>query len=255
MGRGRRAPKPPVSVRLERLGTKGPLGLDEAGKEWRVRAAPVGALVRAQPGRKQIARRLEILEPAPGQVEPRCPVFGRCGGCQLQEMPLSDQRIHKQRMVEDLVGIPSVPIRGADAAYGYRNKVELSFGPRAYLAEHEKDSGQGEGSFLGFHPPGWFSKIVPLEGCPLASEDMNRVIAEVVSQALGPAWDNRCHDEMVQCLKVLGHSEGNRCDDHRPYWNYDLSPFNAGSLTPRPRSPGESRNRHSFGASPVIVPK
>lgn len=194
MGRGRRAPKPPVSVRLERLGTKGPLGLDESGKEWRVRAAPVGALVRAQPGRKQIARRLEILEPAPGQVEPRCPVFGRCGGCQLQEMPLSDQRIHKQRMVEELVGIPSVPIRGADAAYGYRNKVELSFGPRAYLAEHEKDSGQGEGSFLGFHPPGWFSKIVPLEGCPLASEDMNRVIAEVVSQALGPAWDNRCHE-------------------------------------------------------------
>lgn len=193
MGRGRRRAKPPIEIQLDRLGPKGAMGRDEDGKEWRVRGAPVGAVVRAQPGRKQIARRLEIITPTPDQVQPTCPVFGRCGGCQLQEMPLPAQRREKQRMVEGLVGHASAPIRGADAAYGYRNKVELSFGVRAYLAEHEKDTGVGEGNFLGFHPSGWFSKIVPLQGCPLASEDMNRVIAEVASRSLGPAWDNKIH--------------------------------------------------------------
>ena len=49
-------------------------------------------------------------------------------------------------------------------------------------------------SFLGFHPPGWFSKIVPIDGCPLASEDMNRVIAAVAEMSLEPAWDNRAHE-------------------------------------------------------------
>ncbi len=193
MGRGRRGPKPPIEVRLDRLGPKGPVGQDEQDREWRVRGAPIGAVVRAQPGRKRTARRLEIVTPAPGQVDPVCEAFGRCGGCQLQEMPLAAQRVAKQQMVEGLVGAPSTPIRGAKQAYGYRNKLELSFGTRAYLPEAEKHDDAGEGNFLGFHPPGWFSKIVPLTGCPLASDAMNRVIEVVVAQALGPAWDNRAH--------------------------------------------------------------
>ncbi len=193
MGRGRRAPKLPIEVHLDRLGPKGALGRDAEGREWRVRGAPVGAVVQAQPGRKQIARRLSILTPAPDQTEPVCEVFGRCGGCQLQEMPLEAQRRAKQQMVEALVGMSSAPIRGADAAYGYRNKLELSFGTRAYLPEAEKDTGEGDGDFLGFHPAGWFSKIVPITGCPLASEAMNRVIQTVAAAGLGPAWDSRAH--------------------------------------------------------------
>jgi 23S rRNA (uracil1939-C5)-methyltransferase len=194
-------------VQLTHLGPKGPLGLDEQGREWRVRGAPIGATVQAQPGRKQIARRLEILTPSADQIAPQCPVFGRCGGCQLQEMPLTAQRREKQRMVSRLVGAESAPIRGAEAAYGYRNKVELSFGVRAYLEEHDKHSAAGEGNFLGFHPAGWFSKIVPLLGCPLASEPMNRVIAEVASRTLGPAWDNREHSGHWRHLVIREGSE------------------------------------------------
>jgi 23S rRNA (uracil1939-C5)-methyltransferase len=194
MGRRRRGPKPPVEVSLSRLGLKGPVGTDEEGKQWRVRAAPIGAKVRAQPGRKQIARRLEIVEPAPGQITPECPVFGQCGGCQLQEMPLEAQRTEKRKMVEMLVGAQSAPVRGADAGYRYRNKIELSFGVRAYLPEADKDSCQPQGSFIGFHPPGWFSKIVPIVACPLASDAMSAVIEVVAGLQLEPAWDNRAHE-------------------------------------------------------------
>ncbi len=190
---GRRKNRPPISVSLDRLEERHASGLDADGVRWKVRAAPVGAAVRAQPGRKQTARRLGIDTPAPDQVEPTCPAFGMCGGCQLQEMPLSSQRREKRAMLERLLGFPVPPLRGAPDGYRYRNKLELSFGPRAYVPEADKDAPMEEGAFLGLHPPGWFSKIVPLEGCPLGTAAMNRVIAEVVAAGLAPAWDNRTH--------------------------------------------------------------
>jgi len=107
-------------------------------------------------------------------------------------MPLSAQRREKQRMVERIVQLPSHPIRGADAAYGYRNKLELSFGTRVYVPQGAPGQ-DATGDFMGFHPPGWFSKIVEVQGCPLASPDMNAVIAAVASAVPGPAWDNRAH--------------------------------------------------------------
>ena len=32
------------------------------------------------------ARLMEIIEPSPDRVEPKCPFARRCGGCQIQEM-------------------------------------------------------------------------------------------------------------------------------------------------------------------------
>ena len=188
MGR-RKKNRQPIEVRLDRLHPKGVLGEDAEGKEWRIRRAPVGALVRAFPGRKRTANRIEIIEAPSEMAEPRCELFGLCGGCQLQEMPLSAQRREKQRMVEGLVGSPSAPIRGAEAGYGYRNKIELSFGTRRFLPEERRDE-HTEGSWLGFHPPGWFSKVVEVENCPLASEGINQAIAEIVRDLPAPAWSS-----------------------------------------------------------------
>jgi 23S rRNA (uracil-5-)-methyltransferase RumA len=192
-GRGRRRKnREPIQVKLEALHPKGAIGTDEQGKTWRVWASPVGATVKAWPSRKHTARRIEITSPSPDAVAPVCEIFGLCGGCQYQEMPINRQRQEKQAMVEGLVGHPSAPIRGTDEAYGYRNKMELSFGVRRYLPEDEKD-GQTEGTWLGFHPPGWFSKIVPVPTCPLASGPINTVIAHLAKNTPGPAWNNQDH--------------------------------------------------------------
>jgi 23S rRNA (uracil1939-C5)-methyltransferase len=192
MGRRRKGPRVPIQVNIDHLTPKGSAGLDEVGKTWRVRGAPVGAVVLATPGRKHAARRVEITTPAPDAVAPVCPVFGVCGGCQLQEMPLASQRLEKQRMVERILEMDSEPVRGAPQAYGYRNKVELSFGTREYVPEGPPATIE-PGSFLGFHPPGWFSKIVSISGCPLASDAMNKVIAAVAEAQLEPAWNNQSH--------------------------------------------------------------
>lgn len=191
--RGRRKKnRTPVAVLLKRLQPKGAEGEDTDGRTWRVWASPVGAVVSAWPGRKQTARRIAIETPSPDAVEPACSLFGLCGGCQYQEMPLTAQRREKQAMVERLLGFPSAPVRGHADAYGYRNKLELSFGVRRYLPEDDKD-GQSEGDWLGFHPPGWFSKIVPVVNCPLASDGINAAIAVVQEESPSPAWNNQDH--------------------------------------------------------------
>ena len=205
MARRPKRNQPPIQVKLDRLDRRHTSGLDlETGERWAVRAAPVGAVVEARRGRKNTARRMSLVEPAPDQVEPGCPAFGTCGGCQLQEMPLARQRQEKGALLERLVelepddGVRRHPVVGAPEAYGYRNKLELSWGSRRYVPELQleafKASGQPfDGSFLGFHPPGWFGRIVPLDGCPIGTPAMNEVISRISALNLSPGWNPHDH--------------------------------------------------------------
>lgn len=204
----RKKNRSPLNLTLDRLDKKGVSGVTESGARWIVKGAPVGATVRAWPGRKGKATLLDVTELPDDAIAPHCPAFGTCGGCQLQQMPLARQRAEKQalvsRVVGDTEGVSVHPIVGTDAAYGYRNKVELSWGRQRYVPEAQKDDPDviREGDFLGFHPRGWFSRIVPITGCPLATDDMNAVISAVAEEALGPAWDNRAHAGVWRHLVV-----------------------------------------------------
>lgn len=220
MGRGRRR-KQPVDVRLDRLEAKHSSGLDDQGRRWSVRPGAPGAVVRIRPQRRNKGTLLEVLEPPPDGVEPRCPVFGVCGGCQLQQLPVGAQVEHKADLLQRLLELGEHPgdeavvfhgVRGTSAdGYGYRNKLELSFGTRRFDPAGKPENG-GRGSFLGFHPPGWWSKIVPLEGCPLGSEAMQPVIAWVVGQQLAPAWDPMAHEGVWRhlILRDAGTAEAPR---------------------------------------------
>lgn len=58
-----------------------------------------------------------------------CPVYKKCGGCQLQNLSYSEQLKFKQNKVERLLKrFSSVePIIGMDNPYHYRNKVQAAF--------------------------------------------------------------------------------------------------------------------------------
>ena len=208
MSRRRRAPREPVSVRFDRLEARGcASGADDEGRRLTVRGAAVGAVALVRPDRKGTGRLVEVLEPAPDAVSPACPVFGLCGGCTLQQMPLEAQRREKGLLVERMVGAPCQVVEGAPDAYGYRNKLELSWSRGRFLPVERKDESK-EGDFLGFHPPGWFSRVVPVDGCPLASDAMNAAIAAVVGLGLGPAWDTRAHTGVWRHLVVREGDDG-----------------------------------------------
>lgn len=65
----------------------------------------------------------EITNPRP------CPVYKKCGGCQLQNMSYPEQLKYKQNKVNRFLkpfGKP-LPIIGMDDPYHYRNKVQAAF--------------------------------------------------------------------------------------------------------------------------------
>lgn len=75
------------------------------------------------------AKVAEIEAPSKDRTEPICPVFDRCGGCQLQYAKYEKQLALKQTAVESLLGkFGSVsPILGMTDPLHYRHKIHATF--------------------------------------------------------------------------------------------------------------------------------
>ena len=104
-----------------------------------------------------------------GKNEDACPLYRRCGGCQLQNMDYSRQLNWKQRQVERLLGkFHAVnPIIGMENPYHYRNKVQAAFG----IDRHRKIiSGVYQSST---------HRIVPVDHCMIEDEKADAVIVSV----------------------------------------------------------------------------
>ena len=76
---------------------------------------------------------LEVVAPSTDRVEPRCPMFSQCGGCQYQNLSYKKQLEWKQRQVAELLqrmaGIdhPVDPVHPSPVTYGYRSKITPHF--------------------------------------------------------------------------------------------------------------------------------
>jgi 23S rRNA (uracil1939-C5)-methyltransferase len=77
---------------------------------------------------------LEIIEKSKYRQEPKCPIYKRCGGCQIQHMSYKGQLEFKTQRVKDVIerigklDINDINIHetlGMDNPYRYRNKVQL----------------------------------------------------------------------------------------------------------------------------------
>ena len=104
-------------VEVERI-LPGGMGLAHAGgKTVFVSLAAPGDRVRVRIEREQgnvlFASIEEIIAPSPFRVEPPCPYFGRCGGCDFQQLTYQAQLAAKAEMVRDclhrIARLESVP--------------------------------------------------------------------------------------------------------------------------------------------------
>jgi len=78
------------------------------------------------------AKVLERLQTAPTRVQPICPVFGRCGGCQLMHLDPGEQLKTKRQRVIDalerigkLFDVPVLECLPSPKPLHYRNKIQL----------------------------------------------------------------------------------------------------------------------------------
>ncbi len=112
----------------------------------------------------------EVLRASPDRVEPRCPVFGRCGGCQLQHISAPRQLRLKQEVVVAAlrrvgvdVGGARLDARAADAPYGYRWRGEF----------HRAPGPAGPG--LGFTERHGYRRLA-VDACPIHHPAINRAL-------------------------------------------------------------------------------
>ncbi|MDA8426471.1 MAG: TRAM domain-containing protein [Treponema sp.] len=113
------------------------------------------------------AELLGILEPSPRRVDPPCPIYAVCGGCNLQHLDYPAQVEAKALILEEafrrtgrmdlgaLTVLPSPP-------FGYRNRLQLHVAP---------------GGGLGFMRRSG-NEVVEAPSCPIAVEALRAWIEE-----------------------------------------------------------------------------
>lgn len=90
-----------------------------------------------------------VLTPSPDRVAaPRCPLFGRCGGCQYQNLNYAEQLRWKRRQVAELlhhlagIEFAVAPVIPSPREFGYRSKITPHFSPLRRLEEAPRTKDQ-----------------------------------------------------------------------------------------------------------------
>ena len=167
-----------VTVSVTDMGQDGE-GIGKAeGYTLFIKDAVVGDKVRAKVIKAKknygYARLMEVLEPSPDRVEPRCSCARQCGGCQIQALSYQRQLQFKEEKVRNVLEriggfekIPLQPIIGMENPYRYRNKAQFPIGT------------DREGRPIAGFYAGRTHTIIPQEDCVLGVRE-NKAILEVI---------------------------------------------------------------------------
>src|SRR5213075_2993804 len=148
---------------------------------------------------------VEVKENSPHRVTPKCPYFGRCGGCAYQHMDYEHQLVIKWRQVRSVLqqigklkDIPLRPIISSPKAYAYRNRITV----------HAQDG------VIGFFRRD-SHRLIDIERCPISRHEVNSALAELREQkqvrdghytlrsASEPRVFSQVNDEVAQALRNL----------------------------------------------------
>ncbi|MFQ9257827.1 MAG: 23S rRNA (uracil(1939)-C(5))-methyltransferase RlmD [Gallintestinimicrobium sp.] len=150
----------------------------------------------------------EILEKSPietvGVENGGCPHFNICGGCSYISMPYEESLKIKENQVRELLepvlskqqSVCQIePIRQNPVYYGYRNKMEFTFG------DEVKDGPLA----LGMHKKGSFYDIVTVDGCRLVDDDYSAILRETLcyfEEKKTPFYHRYTHEGYLRHLLV-----------------------------------------------------
>ena len=143
-----------------------------------VRGALPGEKVKVKPYRKKKnywrAELVEIVKPAASRVDPPCPVYEKCGGCQLQHMRYPAQLKGKKSMIVDALerigeveNLPDFQVEGMEFPWYYRNKGQFPVGL--------EPGDEGESIRPGFFRSG-SHELVFFSECLIQHQPINRLL-------------------------------------------------------------------------------
>jgi 23S rRNA (uracil1939-C5)-methyltransferase len=119
-------------------------------------------------------RLIEVLQPSAARIQPGCPYFQRCGGCQYQHMDYAFQLEQKREILREALKrggkIESAGEIGmvVGEPWQYRNRVQLHVedGKVGYFGQGSRD-------------------LCAIDHCPIASPKLNEVIGRLTELELG----------------------------------------------------------------------
>lgn len=142
-----------------------------------------------------VGKLLEVLEKSPDRVEPLCPIYEKCGGCQLQHMSYEGQLEVKRQQVKDAIerighqkNLPVLPTLGAENPWNYRNKVAFPVG---------REKGK---TIVGCFAQGTH-KIIDASDCLIQDKLNNEAInavREVIDKLRIPVYDEDRHTGVIR---------------------------------------------------------
>ncbi|MCS1350033.1 23S rRNA (uracil(1939)-C(5))-methyltransferase RlmD [Mechercharimyces sp. CAU 1602] len=156
-------------------------------------------LARVQEVKRQFVRAslLKIIKRSPARINPPCPVYDECGGCQLQHMSYEKQLVEKRELVKEAFSrytrIRNLPLEetvGMNAPWAYRNKAQLPLqkvGDRVAMGMYSAQS----------------HRLVEIGDCGVQHEQVNKVLelARRELESLGvPIYHEKKHKGAIRHL-------------------------------------------------------
>jgi 23S rRNA (uracil1939-C5)-methyltransferase len=122
-------------------------------------------------GKTAFAEIVEILEPSPDRTEPKCPYFGRCGGCNFQQLKYAAQLDAKVAIIRDcLTRIgkinyeKDISIIGSPRDYKYRSRAQWHIDTRRKkLGYFQRKS----------------HEIIDVEICPILTPELENTLTDL----------------------------------------------------------------------------
>lgn len=145
-----------------------------------------------------LAKLLHIEKRSSQRIEPLCPYFGTCGGCQLQHLNYEAQLAYKKQCVEDAlkrIGHLTIedvlPVVPSNLQWAYRRHITLTLKPSK-----------------GFFEAGYITinhhSLLPILQCPIFIDQKDEIIKQVqyISKNL------QCNDNQEGKAYILKQGEG-----------------------------------------------
>ncbi|MCQ2248649.1 MAG: 23S rRNA (uracil(1939)-C(5))-methyltransferase RlmD [Treponema sp.] len=105
---------------------------------------------------------IKVVEPSEHRVIPFCPLYAKCGGCNMQHIDSEYQRELRIGILRDAFAREGIEVPEIEAVYG---------NPKNYRARFQFHNG----GLMGKHS----NDIVPLEMCPCATDEINHFLREI----------------------------------------------------------------------------
>ncbi len=128
------------------------------------------------------ARVVEVLEASSDRVEPPCPYYGQCTGCQWQHLSYDAQLKTKREKVIDALervgDFTSPPVSEANPSpdqYGYRNHARFTIRRRTKRDDPEADVGEGALGFINRET----RQFVRIDKCLLMHDGVNTLLEDL----------------------------------------------------------------------------